>query len=45
MNRILRVLRAKATVKHIWSEDAGCGHDYQISRQYFYRLMQQTFRD
>jgi hypothetical protein len=29
----------------VWSEDAGYGHDYQIWRQYFFRLMQQTFRD
>jgi enterochelin esterase-like enzyme len=36
---------AKAGVKHAWSEDPGYGHDYQIWRQYFYRLMQQTFRD
>jgi enterochelin esterase-like enzyme len=35
----------KAGVKHVWSEDPGYGHDYQIWRQYFYRLMQQTFRD
>jgi enterochelin esterase-like enzyme len=35
----------QAGVKHIWSEDPGYGHDYQIWRQYFYRLMQQTFRD
>ena len=35
----------KAGVKHIWSEDPGYGHDYQIWRQYFNRLMQQTFRD
>ena len=35
----------KAGVKHTWSEDPGYGHDYQIWRQYFYRLMQQTFRD
>ena len=35
----------KAGVKHAWSEDAGYGHDYQIWRQYFFRLMQQTFRD
>ena len=35
----------KAGVKHIWSEDPGYGHDYQIWRQYFSRLMQQTFRD
>jgi enterochelin esterase family protein len=35
----------KAGVKHIWSEDPGYGHDYQIWRQYLFRLMQQTFRD
>ncbi len=35
----------KAGVKHTWSEDPGYGHDYQIWRQYFYRLTQQTFRD
>jgi len=35
----------KAGVKHIWSEDPGYGHDYQIWRQYLNRLLQQTFRD
>jgi enterochelin esterase-like enzyme len=35
----------KAGVKHIWSEDPGYGHDYQIWREYFHRLMQLTFRD
>ena len=35
----------KAGVRHIWSEDPGYGHDYQIWRQYFHRLMQQTFHD
>jgi enterochelin esterase-like enzyme len=35
----------KAGIKHIWSEDPGYGHDYQIWRQYLYRLLQQTFRD
>jgi enterochelin esterase family protein len=34
-----------AGVKHTWSEDQGYGHDYQIWRQYLYRLLQQTFRD
>ena len=34
-----------AGVKHVWSEDVGYGHDYQIWRQYFFRLLQQTFRD
>jgi enterochelin esterase-like enzyme len=32
-------------VNHIWSEDPGYGHDYQIWRIYLYRLLQQTFRD
>jgi enterochelin esterase-like enzyme len=32
-------------IKHIFSEDVGYGHDYQIWRQYLYRLAQQTFRD
>jgi len=34
-----------AGINHIWSEDPGYGHDYQIWRQYLYRLLQQTFRD
>jgi enterochelin esterase-like enzyme len=32
-------------IKHIFSEDVGYGHDYQVWRQYLYRLAQQTFRD
>jgi enterochelin esterase family protein len=32
-------------VNHIWSEDPGYGHDYQIWRQYLYNLLQKTFRD
>lgn len=32
-------------IKHIFSEDVGYGHDYQVWRQYFYRLAQLTFRD
>ena len=35
----------KAGIKNIFSEDVGYGHDYQIWRQYLYRLAQQTFRD
>jgi enterochelin esterase-like enzyme len=35
----------KAGVNHIWSEDPGYGHDYQIWRVYLHRLLQQTFRD
>lgn len=35
----------KAGVMHIWSEDPGYGHDYQIWRQYLHRLLQITFRD
>ena len=43
--RTMHEALTKAAVKHIWSEDPGYGHDYQIWRQYFHRLMQQTFRD
>jgi enterochelin esterase-like enzyme len=32
-------------IKHIFSEDVGYGHDYQIWRQYLYRLAQLTFRE
>lgn len=32
-------------IKHIFSEDVGYGHDYQVWRLYLYRLAQQTFRD
>jgi enterochelin esterase-like enzyme len=32
-------------IKHVFSEDVGYGHDYQIWRQYLHRLAQQMFRD
>ena len=32
-------------VNHIWSEDPGYGHDYQIWRIYLRDLLQKTFRD
>ncbi|MCI0536972.1 MAG: hypothetical protein L0Z50_17290 [Verrucomicrobiales bacterium] len=32
-------------VKHIWSEDPGYGHDYQIWRIYLHTLLQKTFLD
>ena len=32
-------------IKHLWSEDAGYGHDYQIWRIYLHTLLQKTFRD
>jgi enterochelin esterase family protein len=32
-------------VNHIWSEDPGYGHDYQIWRIYLHTLLQKTFRD
>jgi enterochelin esterase-like enzyme len=32
-------------VKHIWSENPGYGHDYQIWRIYLHTLLQKTFRD
>lgn len=35
----------KAGIKNIFSEDVGYGHDYQVWRQYLYRLAQLTFRD
>ena len=34
-----------ANIKNILSEDVGYGHDYQVWRQYLYRLAQLTFRD
>jgi enterochelin esterase family protein len=43
--RTMHQALTNAGVKHIWSEDPGYGHDYQIWRQYLYRLLQQTFRD
>jgi enterochelin esterase-like enzyme len=35
----------QAGIKNMFSEDVGYGHDYQVWRQYLYRLAQQTFRD
>ena len=32
-------------IKHIFSEDVGYGHDYQVWRLYLYRLAQLTFRN
>ncbi len=32
-------------VKHLWSEDPGYGHDYQIWRIYLHTLLQKIFRD
>lgn len=32
-------------IKHIFSEDVGYGHDYQIWRIYLHTLLQKTFRD
>ena len=43
--RTLHQLFTEKGVKHLWSEDPGYGHDYQIWRQYFSRLAQQMFRD
>jgi enterochelin esterase-like enzyme len=43
-----RTLHAAFTdkgIKHIWSEDPGYGHDYQIWRIYLHTLLQKTFRD
>jgi enterochelin esterase-like enzyme len=43
-----RALHAAFTdkgIKHIWREDPGYGHDYQIWRIYLHTLLQQTFRN
>ena len=43
--RTLHATLTEKGVNHIWSEDPGYGHDYQIWRIYLHRLLQQTFRD
>ena len=43
--RRIHTTLTEKNIKHIWSEDPGFGHDYQVWRIYFHRLMQQTFRD
>ncbi len=43
--RTLHATLTEKGVNHIWSEDPGYGHDYQIWRIYLHRLLQKTFRD
>jgi len=43
--RALHAAFTEKGIKHIWSEDAGYGHDYQIWRIYLHTLLQKTFRD
>jgi len=43
--RALHQAFADKGVNHIWSEDPGYGHDYQIWRIYLHTLLQKTFRD
>jgi enterochelin esterase-like enzyme len=43
--RALHAALTEKGVNHIWSEDPGYGHDYQIWRIYLHTLLQKTFRD
>ncbi len=43
--RTLHAAFTEKGVKHVWSEDPGYGHDYQIWRIYLHTLLQKTFRD
>lgn len=43
--RALHAAFTEKGVNHLWSEDPGYGHDYQIWRIYLHRLLQRTFRD
>lgn len=43
--RALHAAFTEKGVKHLWSEDPGYGHDYQIWRIYLHRLLQETFRN
>ena len=43
--RVLHQAFTEKGVKHIWSEDPGYGHDYQIWRIYLHTLLQKTFRE
>lgn len=43
--RALHAAFTEKGVNHIWSEDPGYGHDYQIWRIYLHTLLQKTFRD
>ena len=43
--RALHTAFTEKGIKHLWSEDAGYGHDYQIWRIYLHTLLQKTFRN
>ncbi len=43
--RALHAAFSDRGIKHIWSEDPGYGHDYQIWRIYLHTLLQKAFRD
>ncbi|MCX6952645.1 MAG: alpha/beta hydrolase-fold protein [Verrucomicrobia bacterium] len=43
--RALHAAFAEKGIRHLWSEDPGYGHDYQIWRIYLHTLLQKTFRD
>lgn len=43
--RALHAAFTEKGIKHLWSEDPGYGHDYQIWRIYLHTLLQKTFRD
>ncbi len=43
--RALHTAFTEKGIKHLWSEDPGYGHDYQIWRIYLHTLLQKTFRD
>ncbi len=43
--RALHAAFTEKGIKHLWSEDPGYGHDYQIWRIYLHTLLQKLFRD
>jgi len=43
--RTLHAAFQEKGINHIWSEDPGYHHDYQIWRIYLHTLLQKTFRD
>jgi enterochelin esterase-like enzyme len=43
--RALHTAFTQKGINHLWSEDPGYGHDYQVWRIYLHTLLQKTFRD
>jgi enterochelin esterase-like enzyme len=43
--RALHAAFTEKGIKHVWSEDPGYGHDYQIWRIYLRDLLPKLFRD